>query len=316
MNETNNSLIEQSLKASSIYIKLISVIVIIGVLLSGVTFVQSGEVAVVLRFGKLAGDMPSEQVLQPGIHFCLPFLIDKVIRIPVQKVQEVKIDDLYTYGSIRNITQTGYALTGDNNIVVLEAVLKYRITDPVKYTLEVEDPAVNLKELATCSLTREISSMSVDRILTDQKKELAASVLEETQNRADLIGIGVQLVALEITSLQPPGEVKEAFDLVTSTNVKNETLIQEAKKYKEKLIPEATAERDTMIQGANSYKLERVAQANSDVAQFYGVLEEYRKNPLIVHERLYRERVENIMKKVADTVLVPKEESGGNIILP
>ncbi|OPX44296.1 modulator of FtsH protease HflK [Ruminiclostridium hungatei] len=316
MKEKNDSIIEQSLKTASIYIKIIAIIVIFGVLLSGVTFVQSGEVAIVLRFGRLVGDIPAEQVLQPGIHFSLPFLIDKVVRIPVQKVQEVKVDGLYTYGNIRDITKTGYALTGDNNIVLLEAVLKYKITDPVRYTLDVEQPVDNLKELATSSLTRKISSMSVDRILTDQKKELAGEVLEDTQKQADRIGMGVQLVALEITGLHPPGEVKDAFDLVTSTNVKNETLIQEAKRYREKVIPEAVAERDSMIQGAKSYKLERVAQANSDVSQFYGVLDEYRRNPLIVHERLYREKVEKIMEKVADTVLVPKGEQGENIILP
>ncbi|MDF2987031.1 MAG: HflK protein [Eubacterium sp.] len=316
MNTQKISVIEESLKSSSLYIKIIAIVVIIGILLSGITFVQSGEVALVLRFGKLVGDIPAEQVLQPGIHFNLPFLMDKVIRIPVQKVQEVKIDSLYTYDFIKDISKTGCVLTGDNNIVILDAVLKYKITDPVRYTLGVEQPEENLKELTTCSLTGEIASMSVDRILTDQKKELAGAVLEEVQKRADQIGLGVQLVALEFTDLQPPNEVKDAFDQVTSTNVKNETLIQEAKSYKEKVIPQAVAERDSMIQGAKSYKLERIAQANSDVSQFYGVIEEYRKNPEVVHERLYREKVENIMKKIADTILVPKEESGENIILP
>jgi membrane protease subunit HflK len=316
MKNNKDSIIEKSLKSSSIYIKLIAIVVVVGVLLSGITFVQSGEVAMVLRFGKLVGDTPAEQIRKPGIHFSFPFIIDKVVRVPVQKVQEVKIDELYTKRHIKDITKSGYALTGDENIVLLQGVLKYKITDPIKYTLGIEDPILNLRELTTGALTQEIASMGVDGVLTEQKKELASRVLMETQKKADEIGLGVQLIALEFTNLQPPIEVKSEFDLVTSTYVKNETMIQEAKRYKEKVIPEAVAERDSIIQKAKSYKLNRVAQAKSDVAQFYGVIEEYKKNPSVVHDRLYREKVENIMKNIANTILVPKGESGENIILP
>jgi membrane protease subunit HflK len=316
MKEKINSSIEQSLITSTVYIRWIAIIAIGGILLSGVTFVQSGEAAIVLRFGKLIGDTPAEQVHQPGLHFNLPFIIDKVIRVPVRKVQEVKIDGLYMDDYFEDIAKTGYALTGDENVVLLDAALKYKIIDPVKYVLEVEQPEINLKELATSVLTREIASMCVDDVLVKQKMELSRRVLIDAQKRADQIGLGVQLVAIEFTHIQPPHEVKDEFDLVTGTYVRNETMLQEAGRYKEKVIPEAVAERDSMIQQAKSYKVERIAQAKSDVAQFYGVIGEYRENTDVVHQRLYREKVENIMKKVAGKVFVPKGEGGENIILP
>lgn len=311
-----DSAIEESLRTASGYVKWMAIVVIVGILLSGITFVQSGEVAIVMRFGKLVGDTPAEQVRQPGLHFSLPFIIDKVVRIPVQKVQEVKIDGLYTSYYIGNITNTGYALTGDNNVVLIQSYLKYKIADPIKYTVEVENPELSLKELATSAITQEVAAMAVDDVLIKQKMELASRVLIETQKKADQIGLGVRLVALEFTDLRPPYEVKEAFDLVNSTYVQKETLLQDAKKYKEKLIPKAVAQRDSLIQKANSYKIQRIAQAKTDVAQFYGVIEEYKKNSGIVHERLYREKVENIMKKIAKTVLIPEGKNGENIILP
>jgi membrane protease subunit HflK len=311
-----DSAIEQSLRTASGYLKWMALAVAIGILLSGIIFVQSGEVAVVMRFGKLVGNTPAEQIRQPGLHLNLPFIIDKVIRVPVKKVQEVKIDSLYTKGFIDNITNSGYALTGDNNVVLLKSVLKYKITDPIKYVIGVENPELSLKEMATAALTREIAAMAVDDVLTKRKMELASQALRETQIKADQIGLGVQLIALEFTDLQPPYEVKDAFDLVTSTYVQKETMIQEAKKYQEKMIPEAVAKRNTLIQTANSYKVGRIAKAKSDVAQFYGVIAEYKKNPGMVRERLYCEKVENIMKKVAKKVLVPKGEGGENVILP
>ena len=316
MKEKIESVIEKSLKTSTVCIKWIAAVVILGILLSGVTFVQSGEVAIVLRFGKLVGATSVEQIRQPGLHFSLPYIIDKVVRVPVQMIQEVKIDGLYTFGYISNITRTGYVLTGDDNIVLLDGVVKFKITDPIKYVLQVEKPDLNLKELATAALTQEIVSMSVDEVLTKQKMELSIRAAQEVQKRADAIGLGVQVLAIEITNLQPPREVKDAFDMVTSAYVKNETLIQEAKRYREKVIPEAIGERDSLIQKAKSYKAERIAQASSDVALFNGVIMEYKKNPKILRERVYREKVEKIMKKVGDTVLLPAGDRGQNIIFP
>jgi membrane protease subunit HflK len=290
--------------------------VAVGILFSGITFVQSGEIAIVMRFGKLVGGTPAEKVRQPGLHFGLPFIIDKVIRIPVQKIQEVKIDNLYSISYIDNITDTGYALTGDNNVVLIQAVLKYKIADPIKYAIEIEKPELCLKEITTSLITKELASMFIDDVLTKRKMELASRVLMETQKKADQIGLGVQLVGVEFTDLRPPYEVKNAFDLVNGTYVKKETLLQEAKKYKEKLIPEAVAERDSLIQKAHSYKIQRISQARADVAQFYGVIEEYKQNSGIVRERLYREKIEKIMKTIEKTVLIPEGGNGENIILP
>jgi membrane protease subunit HflK len=316
MQEKVNFSIEQSLNTIVRYTRWIAIVIISGILLSGVAFIQPGEVAIVFRFGKLVGNTYVDQVRQPGLHIMLPYLVDKVVRIPVRKIQEVKIDGMYTDSYFTDVTTTGYALTGDTNIVVLDAVLKYKVIDPLKYVLEVTEPEKVLKELTLCALTREISSFLVDDVLTKQKKELASYVLANAQERADKLSLGVQLIALEFNRLQPPQEVKAEFDLVTSTYVHKETMIQEAKSYQEKIIPEAVAESDSMIQKARSYKAERIAQAKSDVAQFYGVIKEYQKNPLIVHERLYREKVESIMRKVANKVLIPKGENGENIILP
>jgi membrane protease subunit HflK len=307
---------EQSLNTIVNYVRWISIVIIAGILLSGVIFVQPGEVALIFRFGKLVGNTYTEKVRQPGLHIMFPYLIDKVVRIPVRKIQKIKIDGMYTDGYFQDYTNAGYALTGDTNIVVLDAVLKYKVIDPLKYVLEIMEPKKVLKELTLCALTQEISSFSVDDVLTKQKKELASYVLANAQERADELNLGVQFVALEFNSLQPPQRVKAEFDLVTSTYVQMETMIQEAKSYQKKIIPEAVAESDSMIQKARSFKAERIAQAKSDVAQFYGVINEFQKNPQVVHERLYREKVESILRKVANKVILPKGENGENIVLP
>lgn len=316
MKSNFEKLIEQTLKRSSLYIKLLGLLVVGGIVFSGVTFVEAGEVALVFRFGKVVGATPASRVLKPGFHLHFPFIIDKVVRIPVQRVHAVVLDGVYSYSIITSITETGYALTGDNNIVLLRAQLKYKITDPVKFVCQTDDAEVHLRELATGSLTKKALSIPIDDILTEKKIGYAQDVVEETQRLADIDGIGVKVLAIELQNVQVPLEVREAFDRVTSAYVENETMRQEAKQYQERVIPLAAAQKDNMIKQAESEGIKKVAKAESDVSQFYGVIKEYRKNPLVVKERLYREKVESIINKVNDTTILPKGVSGEHIILP
>ena len=48
---------------------------VILLVLTGIYKVDSNEVAVVLRFGKLVGSTYEEQVKKPGLHFALPFTL-------------------------------------------------------------------------------------------------------------------------------------------------------------------------------------------------------------------------------------------------
>lgn len=101
------------------------------ILCSGIVRVESNKVAVVLRFGSLVGDTSGEQVLQPGLHFTLPFFVDEVIKVLVGTVQELTVKTYTTEGtSLKSVYSSGYLLTGDKNIVLLELNVKYKISDP------------------------------------------------------------------------------------------------------------------------------------------------------------------------------------------
>jgi membrane protease subunit HflK len=96
--------------------------------LSGLYRVESNQAAVVLRFGRLLGNSPEQQIKKPGLHFALPFFVDNVIKIPVYTVQEREITTHYKpEGSMvsANIDENGYVLTGDKNIVLIMAKIKY-----------------------------------------------------------------------------------------------------------------------------------------------------------------------------------------------
>ena len=115
------------------------VIVVICISFSGIRFVNPGEVAIVLRFGKIVGDTPEEQIHESGILFAFPYIIDEVITVPTGTVMERVIETHYTEGALTTINNNGYVITGDNNIAFMKVSVKYTISDPIEYALKVKD---------------------------------------------------------------------------------------------------------------------------------------------------------------------------------
>ena len=135
-----NLLFEDILRTVSRYFVVIIIAVVLIICCSGIRFIKSGESAVILRFGKIVGDTPEEQVHDAGILFAFPYIIDEVITIPTGSVQEFTVNTHYTDGEMTTYDRNGYVITGDNNIAILSASVKYTISDPVAYALSVKDP--------------------------------------------------------------------------------------------------------------------------------------------------------------------------------
>ena len=120
------------------YFLILVIVVVLFILLSGIRMVESGNVAVVLRFGKLVGESYEEQIHEPGLLFTFPYFIDEVITIPSGQVIQQSVTTHYTSGKIDS-TKGGYLITGDQNIAIVSASVKYTVTDPVAYTTYVKD---------------------------------------------------------------------------------------------------------------------------------------------------------------------------------
>ena len=128
----------ESLDLAFKFLRYAGVVVLAAILLSGVTIVRPDEEAVVLRFGRLVGETPADQVHRPGILIAWPYLIDNVIRVPVKRVQELEIRDYAGTAAISDVqlgesadrggttldpTKVGYVVTGNQNIVHIDVLL-------------------------------------------------------------------------------------------------------------------------------------------------------------------------------------------------
>lgn len=299
------------------YCKWLILVLVVLICCSGIRIVNNYEVAVVLRFGQLLGETREEQVHEPGLLLALPYVIDEVVKVPVGKVHEVSITThaASTDPTYADIESTGYVITGDENIIHLDATLKYKISDPVYYALYTEDPEAILNGVVSGLMASHAASIGVDGLLTDQKNQFAADILEDAQQIVDDLQVGTSLVSLEFKNIVPPSALKYHFDQVNAAAVEKETLIQQANQYREKVIPEAKATADQLVSDAQVQQHEQITKANDYAAEFYGLFEEYQNNQSVVYERIFREKVVKILNQMGGKIVVPEEETP-KIFLP
>jgi membrane protease subunit HflK len=285
-------------------------------LLSGITVVKSDEVAVILRWGKLVGATHALQLHGSGLLFSFPRPIDEVVRVQTKHVWEVPVHTLASTNewSLENtldpLTQ-GYALTGDQNIVHVEMIARYRVRDPAEWAFYGPKAEDVLRVEVTGAMVRSLGEMGVDRVLAEGRKALVASAMRRAQAGLDASHSGLELSSLELTMLTPPISLAGDFDAVQSAFITAETRKKEAQAFAQRAIPKAQAEADTLIQSANAVSAADLSRATGDAEAFLALDREYRSDSAVIRERLYRDSVEKAIGSAAKVQWVPPPPAGG-----
>lgn len=291
------------------YFVILVVVVMVFIACSGIRIIESGNLAVILRFGKVVGDTYDEQVHEPGLLFAFPYIIDEVIIVPTGSVIEQTITTHYSDGSTAAKEDDGYLITGDRNIATISASVKYVVSDPVAYALNVKDIESVINACVSNAMVTKAANLGVDNLLTDGKDEYTSAVLELARNKLETAGVGVTLNTLELTKVEMPAEVKSIYEQVNSATVQAETIVEEANQYREKIIPEAQSTADSTVAEAQANYASSTAAANNDLAEFWGVLDEYKNNPADVYTRIFSQKVTEFMNKIGKVRVVNDGET-------
>lgn len=288
------------------------VLVVACIALSGLRMVKSGEVAVVLRFGKLVGETAEEQIHQPGLLFCFPYFIDEVVTIPTGNIIEQTVDRHYSLALIES-RDAGYVITGDQNIAHIYASVKYTISDPVAYALNITSIAPVIDACVSNAMLEVASCTSVDDILTSGKEAYIEAVLAESQRKLDECGAGIAVQAIELTDVKMPEDVRETYEQVNAATVEASTLLKEAQQHRNTLIPYAESRASSIVSTATYSYSTAVSAATSDLSEFWGILDEYKAQPETIRARLYNEKMAAALSKIGKVLLV--NEGDGKIFI-
>ena len=268
--------------------------------------VPSDSVAVVQRFGKYLKDVP------PGLHFKLPLGIDVATIVPVKR--QLKQEFGFTTPGASDPYQTPHdgkreteMVTGDLNAALVEWVVQYRISDPVKFLFEVREPSETLRYVSESVMREVVGDRTVDEVITIGRQEIESEALTKMQALSTKYAMGISIDQVQLKNINPPGPVQESFNEVNQAQQEKEKLINEARRDYNKVIPLAEGEKDQRIREADGYRLKRINEAEGDVARFSALLAEYSKAPEVTRRRIYIETLQDVMPSIRSKIIIDEQ---------
>jgi membrane protease subunit HflK len=270
--------------------------------------VPSDSVAVVQRFGRYVDEV------EPGLHFKLPFGMDTATIVPVKRQLKQEFgfatpgarDPYQTPRSGRSVDET-QMVTGDLNAALVEWVVQYRISDPVKFLFEVRDPAETLRHVSESVMREVVGDRTVDEVITIGRQEIESEALDKMQALSTRYEMGISIDQVQLKNINPPEPVQESFNEVNQAQQEKERLINEARREYNKVIPLAEGEKDQRIREADGYRLKRINEAKGDAARFESLLTEYRKAPDVTRRRIYIETLQTVLPLIESKIIVDED---------
>jgi len=278
--------------------------------------VPSDSVAVVQRFGKYLKDVPA------GLHFKLPLGIDEATIVPVKRQLKQEFgfmtpgaNDPYQgpRDGKRQTKRETEMVTGDLNAALVEWVVQYRISDPVKFLFEVREPSETLRYVSESVMREVVGDRTVDEVITIGRQEIESEALTKMQALSTKYAMGLSIDQVQLKNINPPEPVQESFNEVNQAQQEKEKLINEARRDYNKVIPLAEGEKDQRIREADGYRLKRINEAEGDVARFSALLAEYSKAPEVTRRRIYIETLQDVMPGISSKIVIDEQARG---ILP
>ena len=271
----------------------IVLVVVIGIFTSFYT-VDEKQVAVVTTFGKVT------DITNPGLHFKLPYGIQKVDRVDVNVYQKIELGyRTQENGIALSYPEESTMITGDYNIVKVDFFVEYKISDPVAYLYSSTAPELILRNLVQSQVRNVVGSAQVDNVLTVGKEEIQMRVKELVMEILSEYDIGLTLVEVRIQDSDPPTqEVIEAFKAVETAKQQAEAVINKALAYQNAQLPNAEAQAHKLTEEAEYLYQARVNEALEKVALFNAMFNEYVLNEDITMARMYYEAISEILPGV------------------
>jgi len=242
-------------------------VIILWFLTTGVHLIQPGENATVKTLGNYT------RTLDQGLHFSAPFPIETV---DVEDVEGVRAVNIPANSGEKLI------LTGDQNLVDLSYIVRWRINDLPDFKFQLAEPVETVSEVAEAAMRASVAEKTLDETFTGQgRAEIQQSVRERMQATLDNYRAGIQVVGVEIAKADPPSTVVEAFRDVS--------------------VAEQNADRAR--NQARGYAQQTIAQAEGEAEAFDKVYEQYRLAPGVTRQRLYYETMERVLAQTDKTIV-------------
>ena len=273
--------------------------------------IKPGEVGIVLRFGQY------HRTTTPGLHFKIPY-VEEMTKVDVESVRKEEFGfrtRTATAGAAydrKGFDMEALMLTGDKDVIEVAWIVQYKVSDPVLFLYKVRDVAQIVRDASETVTRRIVGNMDFDYVLSN-REILAANARKELQGQLDRLESGVNVLTLQLLDINPPEQVKPAFNEVNIADQDMKRLVNEAEETYNRVIPKARGSAKQIVEEARGYAVERINRANGETNRFQAIVKEYEGAEEVTRQRLYLEAMQEILPQVDQVYVV---DAGQQSILP
>jgi len=227
---------------------------------------------------------------------------------------------------------TGLMLTRDENIVDIDFQIVWKITRADEFLFNLAEPEETIAAVSE-SVMREIIATSEFAKLNQDRDSIRQRLLDLTQATLDSYSSGVDIVRVNIGSLDPPATTVEvavvggdedevertsplaAYREVQDAEQERILLQNQADAYANRVTAQARGNAAQILEVSEGYRARVVNEAEGEAARFVSVLEEYSKAPEVTRQRLYLEMAEEVFDS-ANIILLDEQAGGEGGVVP
>jgi len=281
-------------------------IIVLQVVYTSFYTIEPGEVGVVLRFGKY------HRTTTAGLHFKIPY-IELLNKVNIEAVRKEEFGfRTRSPGQQIVIDRKGFEveslmLTGDKNVINVAWIVQYIINDPVDFLFKVKNVPQSVRDASEMVTRRIVGNMDFDYVLSN-REILASDAKIELQLELDKLESGIRIVALQMQDINPPDQVKPAFNEVNEADQDMKRLVNEAEETYNRVIPKARGDAKKIVEEAHGYAVQRVNQAKGETARFTSIVTEYLNAEEVTRRRMYLEAMQDILPHVERVYVMNKEQ--------
>lgn len=272
--------------------------VMLGILVwaaSGFYTIQPAFQGVETRFGKYT------QTTSQGLNWHFPY--------PIEDVTKINVEEL------RALRHRAVMLTQDENIVEVELVVQYQVSDAKDYLFNVQNPDDTIHHATESALREVVGNSKMDDVLTSGRDVVAQNTKVSTQEILNRYKTGLVVRSINMQNAQPPEEVQGAFADVIKAREDEERSKNKADAYRNEVVQKAGGGADKTTQEAEAYRAQVIEHALGETRRFNSVLAEYKKAPEITRQRMYLETVEYVLQHTSK-IVVDTKQSNPLLVLP
>jgi membrane protease subunit HflK len=249
----------------------------------------------------------------PGLHFKVPFGVEKNYNVPTQRILKEEFgfrtleSNVVSTFSNQDFSSESIMLTGDLNIIDVEWIIQYQITDARAWLFGVDNQEKTIRDISQSVINMLVGDRTIFDVIGAERANIEVQGADLMNDLYKSYGLGIRVTTVKLQNIVPPkGAVQDAFEDVNKAIQDRSRLINEGKEAYNQSIPRASGQADQTIQESQGYATERVNQARGDVSRFLAVLGEYRQAPDVVRTRLYYEMYDQVFSGSEGTDLIDK----------